>query len=127
MKVLDINVNEAFFKLQVVKNSHLIDVRSHLEWDITGIPDLSSLNKSVFLFEWEYEIKDSFKRKFQDMLINNFDKKSILFFICKSGVRSKYSANLALETGYNECYNIKDGYSNNNDLNWKNILPTKEL
>ncbi len=51
MEVIDINAKESFFKLKEIRNSNLIDVRSLLEWHSTGIPDLSSINKSVFLFE----------------------------------------------------------------------------
>ena len=127
MEVIDINAKESFFKLKEIRNSNLIDVRSLLEWHSTGIPDLSSINKSVFLFEWEQNINQFFISKFQEMLSTNFERTSVLFFICKSGIRSKIAAHLATISGYYYCYNISDGYYNKGTSNWKNTLPTKKL
>ena len=127
MKVIDINAKDSFFKLRRIKNSHLIDVRTPLEWNTTGIPDLSSINKSVFLFEWEQNINEFFISKFQKTVSINFERNSFLFFICKSGVRSKVAAHLASISGYNHCYNISDGYCNTGLSNWKNSLATKKL
>ena len=127
MEVIDINAKESFFKLKEIRNSNLIDVRSLLEWHSTGIPDLSSINKSVFLFEWEQNINQFFISRFQNMLSTNFEKTSALFFICKSGIRSKIAAHLAVISGYYYCYNISDGYFNKETSSWKNLLPTKKL
>ena len=127
MKVNQISSNESFLKLKKIKNSRLIDVRTSFEWNSTGIPDLSSINKDVFLIEWEQYIDLNFERKFQNILLNNFDKKCHLFFVCKSGIRSNMAAKLALILGYINCYNILDGYDNYNKTNWKNILPTKKF
>lgn len=127
MKVIDINAKDSFCKLREIKNSYLIDVRTLLEWDTTGIPDLSSINKSVFLFEWEQNINELFISKFQKMLSINFKKDSFLFFICKSGLRSRIAAHLASISGYNHSYNISDGYCNTGLSNWKNSLATKKL
>ena len=127
MKVHNINSVESYLKLKKIKNSGLVDVRTSVEWKSTGIPDLSHINKSVLLIEWEQTINRSSINKFQEILISNFDKQCSLFFICKSGIRSKIAAELAIMLGYFNCYNIIDGFSNNKKINWKNMLPVMEF
>ena len=79
----------AYEVLKTINNSHLIDVRSPIEWNNDGIPDLSAIKKSPILIEWPVYMDNVFFEEFSKNLKRKFIKKDNLFFICKSGVRSK--------------------------------------
>lgn len=101
--------------LKKEKNSYLIDVRSPEEWQETGIPDLSSLNKDVKLLTFIYlsptiHENDNFIEDLESIFPN---KQSKLLFICKTGGRSLKAAKAALHHGYSNCCNVADGFLGN--------------
>lgn len=115
---------EAASVLELTKTAKLIDVRSRSEWKNHGIP--SCTNQEILLLPWRVcplmEINNSFG-EIINLEIQN--KETILFFICKSGVRSLEAAKLASQMGYLYCYNIIDGTEGNfSGEGWKhNNLP----
>ena len=127
MNVININALDAFDYLSKKVNSHLIDTRSDLEWNTTGIPDLSSINKETNLINWGPVLDQSFFDQYKKFLIIRFNQKDTLFFICRSGARSLMAAQFAIEFGFKNCFNIYDGFYNENDQNWKKNLPIKYI
>ena len=127
MNVININALDAFDYLSKKVNSHLIDTRSDLEWNTTGIPDLSSINKETNLINWGPVLDQSFFEQYKKFLIIRFNQKDTLFFICRSGARSLMAAQFAIEFGFKNCFNIYDGFYNENDQNWKKKLPVKYI
>ena len=125
MKHINIDALEAFDFLSKNLNSHLIDTRSDLEWKITGIPDLSSINKETNLINWGPVLDKNFFEKYQKFLLNSFNQEDSLFFICRSGSRSLMATQLAIELGFNNSFNIYEGFNNENVKNWKKNLPVK--
>ena len=125
MKHINIDVLDAFNFLSKNLNSHLIDTRSDLEWKITGIPDLSSINKETNLINWGPVLNKNFFEKYQKFLLNSFNQEDSLFFICRSGSRSLMATQLAIELGFNNSFNIYAGFDNESDQNWKKNLPVK--
>ena len=125
MNVININALDAFDYLSKEVNSYLIDTRSELEWKTTGIPDLSSINKETNLINWGPVLDQSFFEQYKKFLLIKFNRKDNLFFICRSGSRSLMAAQFALEFGFKNSYNIYEGFSNDNDKNWKKNLPVK--
>ena len=125
MNVININALDAFDYLSKEVNSYLIDTRSELEWKTTGIPDLSSINKETNLINWGPVLDQSFFEQYKKFLLVKFNQKDNLFFICRSGSRSLMAARFALEFGFKNSYNIYEGFSNDNDKNWKKNLPVK--
>ena len=125
MKNINIDVLDAFDFLSKNLNSHLIDTRSDLEWKITGIPDLSSINKETNLINWGPVLNKNFFEKYQKFLLNSFNQEDSLFFICRSGSRSLMATQLAIELGFNNSFNIYAGFDNESDQNWKKNLPVK--
>ena len=125
MKNINIDVLDAFNFLSKNLNSHLIDTRSDLEWKITGIPDLSSINKETNLINWGPVLDKNFLEKYQKFLLNSFNQEDSLFFICRSGSRSLMATQLAIELGFNNSFNIYAGFDNESDQNWKKNLPVK--
>ncbi len=127
MIISDIKLLDTFDFLSKNDNSYLIDTRSKEEWLSTGIPDLSSINKEAIFVEWSQIIDQNFIDYYENLLFRNFNKNDNLFFICRSGVRSLMAAKLALNFGFKNCYNVFEGFCNENDSNWKNKLPTKSF
>ena len=127
MNPISIKSIDAFDVLSTRVDSHLIDTRSDLEWNTTGIPDLSSINKETNLINWGPILDQSFFEQYKDFLLINFNQKDSLFFICRSGSRSLMAAQFAIRFGFKNSFNIYDGFYNNNDQNWKKNLPVKFL
>ena len=125
MNPIKIKSIDAFDFLSKKVDSHLIDTRSDIEWESTGIPDLSSINKETYLINWGPVIDQTFFEKYKMFLLNNFNQKDSLFFICRSGSRSLMAAKFAIEYGFQDCFNVYDGFHNENNQNWKKNLPVK--
>ena len=125
MKPINIKATNAFDFLSKKVDSHLIDTRSDLEWKITGIPDLSSINKKANLINWGPVLDQTFFEQYKKFLLNSFNQKDSLFFICRSGSRSLMAAQFAIKFGFKNSFNIYDGFSNENNQNWAKYLPVK--
>ncbi|GFE64430.1 rhodanese-like domain-containing protein [Litoreibacter roseus] len=115
---------EAWDRLKADETAVLVDVRTASEWSFVGCPDLSELGCSMHCIEWA---------KFPDMIPNprfveevmealDGQTPSQIFFICRSGARSK-SAAVAVENALGEkgvqsrCVNVAEGFEG--DLNAK--------
>lgn len=84
------------FKNQIVNNVQLIDVRTSEEFNaghIEGAINIDFKNEEVFY--------QSFQR---------LDKKNPVYVYCRSGNRSKKSADKLLEMGFSKVYDLKGGY-----------------
>jgi rhodanese-related sulfurtransferase len=84
------------FKNQIVNNVQLIDVRTSEEFNaghIEGAINIDFKNDEVFY--------QSFQR---------LDKKNPVYVYCRSGNRSKKSADKLLEMGFSKVYDLKGGY-----------------
>ena len=124
---MNIKALDAFDILTKKPNSYLIDTRSDLEWKTTGIPDLLSISKETYLINWGPVLDQSFFEQYKKFLLIRFNRKDILFFICRSGSRSMMAVQFAIKFGFNNSFNIYDGFSNDNDQNWVKNLPIKFL
>ncbi len=98
----------------------LVDVRTKAEWGFVGIPNLSEAGKSIILQEWvsfpEMERHENFETGLIELMEGIHVKKSSpIFFLCRSGVRSQGSAIALSRTGYEYCYNVKDGFEGPKD------------
>ena len=125
MEPINIKATDAFDFLSKKDNSHLIDTRSDIEWKSTGIPDLSSINKETNLINWGPVLDQTFFEQYKNFLLSSFNQNDNLFFICRSGSRSLMAAQFAIKFGFENSFNIYEGFYNENDQNWKKNLPIK--
>ena len=125
MEPINIKAIDAFDFLLKKDDSHLIDTRSDIEWKSTGIPDLSSINKETNLINWGPVLDQIFFEQYKNFLLISFNKNDNLLFICRSGSRSLMAAQFAIKFGFENSYNIFEGFYNENDQNWKKNLPVK--
>lgn len=114
-RVEDVSVSEVWTKLHSDPGSLLIDVRSRSEWTFVGLPDLSALGKSILTVEWQTFPDNQVDPAFGDRLISELqhtaaDKDTELFFICRSGGRSRMAAERIAAEGYRRCRNVAEGF-----------------
>ena len=95
--------------------SILVDVRTRAEWTYVGVPDLTSLGKDVVLVEWQQfpamaVVADFCATLEQALGSNTVPRDAPLYFLCRSGVRSKAAASAMTAAGYSNCFNVAGGF-----------------
>jgi rhodanese-related sulfurtransferase len=113
--VVDVSPSEAWARLTAEPSAVLIDVRTRAEWAFVGLPDLSSIGKQVLRIEWQSfpdnQIDPNFAERLSEYLrANGMEKRAELFFICRSGGRSRMAATALAALGYEQCRNVADGF-----------------
>ena len=107
----DVDVAEAWGGVRENSGAVLVDVRTRAEWSFVGVPDLSEAGKEPLLVEWQafpaMEINASFVDAVSSVAT---DKTAPIYFLCRSGARSKSAAMAMTAVGYSACYNISDGF-----------------
>jgi rhodanese-related sulfurtransferase len=104
--IQDVPVEEVWARLEKDPGSVLIDVRTRAEWTFVGLPDLDKIGKRVLTVEWQ----TSPDRLTAVLDAAGANKDSELFFICRSGARSRMAAEAIASVGYQRCRNVADGF-----------------
>lgn len=100
---------EAFQVLELNPKAKLIDVRSHAELDLVGkIPQAAHV-------EWSFYPGWQPNPEFINQLKTQADTAAPTMFICRTGGRSHNAAVLATQSGYEECYNVIEGFEGATD------------
>ena len=113
--IVDVQVQDAWARLKEDAGSVLVDVRTRAEWAYVGLPDLSSIGKQPVLIEWQTfpdsRVDPGFAERLTKILDEaGVDRQSELFFICRSGARSKAAAQAMTAAGFAACRNVADGF-----------------
>lgn len=113
--VADVPVIETWAQLKNDVNSILIDVRTRAEWAFVGLPDLEAIGKRVLTVEWQTfpdsRVDPAFVGKLSQLLKDGgVGTESDLFFICRSGGRSRMAAEAMVAAGYTRCHNVAEGF-----------------
>jgi rhodanese-related sulfurtransferase len=106
-------------------DSLLVDVRTEAEWREDGVPDLSDIKREVIFVTWFGAGHGA--RFIQDLSthIGSLRESStpvLLFFMCRSGQRSKEAAIVAYAAEYHDSFNVSPGFSGDaseGNKNWK--------
>jgi rhodanese-related sulfurtransferase len=111
----DVGVAEVWDRLRNDPNSVLVDVRTRAEWAFVGIPDLTAANKQPVLVEWQTFPDNREDPRFGERLVAALKDMGTqtdaeIFFICRSGSRSKRAAQTMTAAGYLHCHNVADGF-----------------
>lgn len=115
VKIEDVPVDETWARLTADKGAVLVDVRTRAEWTFVGLPDLSTLNKRVMTIEWQTfpdnRIDPEFVEKLNKLLVGaGVAKDAEVFFVCRSGARSRSAAAAMADAGYTRCRNVAEGF-----------------
>ncbi|AGK60036.1 rhodanese [Hyphomicrobium denitrificans 1NES1] len=113
--VEDVPVLETWERLKADPKAILVDVRTRAEWAFVGVPDLSGLGRETLLMEWQTFPDSRIVPDFSDRLdaalkARGADKGDQVFFICRSGGRSRMAAEAMAASGYRRCRNVAEGF-----------------
>lgn len=95
--------------------AQLIDVRTDAEWRYVGVPDLSSIARQPLLIEWQRYPGLGQNPDFVDEVTAALERAgyregAALYFLCRSGSRSRAAAMVMTAAGYGPCFNVRDGF-----------------
>jgi len=112
----DVTSKEAWERLSADQAAALVDVRTAAEWTFVGICDLTALGRQPLLLSWQtfpgMEVNAGFTAQLEAA---GLGKDTPLYFLCRSGARSRAAAMAATEAGFTTCYNISDGFEGDPD------------
>ena len=110
----DLSPQETWERLSRDEAAQLIDVRTLAEWNFVGIPDLGPLQRQALLCEWQQfppAANPNFVQELAEALKRSaYRSGAPLFFLCRSGGRSRAAAIAMTGAGYGPCFNIADGF-----------------
>jgi rhodanese-related sulfurtransferase len=111
----DVSARDAWDGLAGSSGAALIDVRSRAEWVYVGVPVVSSVDKKTLLIEWDdfttgAIVPDFIGRLKAALAENGISDDAPLYFICRSGNRSRNAAIAATAAGHSNCFNIEFGF-----------------
>ncbi|NBU79997.1 MAG: rhodanese-like domain-containing protein [Sphingomonadaceae bacterium] len=100
---------EALELLQHAPGTVIVDVRTQAEWDWVGrVPGAIEI-------DWVQYPDMTRNPNFIAALERAVDRKAIVLFLCRSGVRSRSAASAAIDAGYTSAYNILEGFEGDKD------------
>ncbi|WP_025840581.1 rhodanese-like domain-containing protein [Asaia platycodi] len=102
-----ISARQAWEVLGADREAVLVDVRTPNEWQTVGLPNLSTLDKEVIALSWDPYDAAGFAQALRDAVPS---LTTPILFLCRSGVRSQQTAELAAHLGYEKSVNIVEGY-----------------
>ena len=112
----DVTPDEAWQLLADDDAAVLVDVRTEAEWDFVGLPDLDSLNKKTVLISWQRYPDMAQNREFcSELATAGVMPSAPVLFICRSGARSASAAEYCTAEGYDDCYNVIEGFEGPSD------------
>lgn len=113
----DVSVTEAWGALQSDPQAQLVDVRTAAEWSFVGLPDLSQLERRVHCIEWVTFPSMGPNPRFgvEARTALGPDQNVAVYFLCRSGARSRAAAIAMTAAGYTKCFNIAGGFEGDLD------------
>ena len=110
----DVSPEESWKRLLQERAGQLVDVRTNAEWSFVGIPDLTPLGRQTLFCEWQFfpsAPNPQFVQQMTEVLKrSSYQPGAPLFFLCRSGARSRAAAIAMTEAGYGPCFNIAEGF-----------------
>jgi rhodanese-related sulfurtransferase len=118
----DVTASEAWEVLAREPAATLIDVRTKAEWAYVGLPAVESLGKSLVTIEWHSFPSTGVDPDFTKKLAGVLEERGVgrdapLYFICRSGARSRSAAILMSKEGYSKAFNVAGGFEGPLDKN----------
>jgi len=116
----DLNSTDAWQRLADDEHAVLIDVRTRAEWTFVGVPDLQPVGKVAALVEWQSFPSMDVNAGFVNQVAEAMRERGAatdtpVFFLCRSGARSRAAAIAMTSAGLSAAYNISDGFEGPQD------------
>ncbi|RYF05697.1 MAG: rhodanese-like domain-containing protein [Oxalobacteraceae bacterium] len=104
---------EAFVLVQADPRVKLVDVRTNAERDWIGRPAIPEPQHGAV--QWTLYPGGAPNPDFATQLQQVADKEDVVLFLCRSGVRSRHAARVATELGFQDAYDILEGFEGDRD------------
>ncbi|WP_119418633.1 rhodanese-like domain-containing protein [Desertibaculum subflavum] len=112
----DVGVADAMKALTDEPKAVLVDVRSQPEWTFVGLPDLNAIGKRPLCIEWQVFPGMAANSNFLSQLADAVPERDApVYFLCRSGARSRAAAIAATTAGFARAYNIAGGFEGDLD------------
>ena len=116
----DVSAQDAWTALKGDVRAQLVDVRTTAEWAFVGLPDLSSLDREVQRVEWQSFPSMAPNPAFVDhtsraLERSGANKDTPVFFLCRSGARSRAAAIAMTKAGFSRAFNVAGGFEGDPD------------
>ena len=108
----DLLPREVYERMQASDNTVLIDVRTDAEWAFVGIPAVDGLMRVSWQQFPTMERNADFVAQVEEAGV---PKDSEIFLICRSGQRSASAATALTQAGFENCYNVAEGFEGDKD------------
>ena len=108
----DIYPQETYERLTQSDNAVLIDVRTDAEWAFVGFPAIEPLLRISWQAFPTMEHNSDFVAQVEAAGV---PKTAEIFLICRSGQRSASAATALTQAGFENCYNVAEGFEGNKD------------
>jgi rhodanese-related sulfurtransferase len=110
----DVSPNEAYQAVLDDPDAVIVDVRTRPELVFVGAPDLSAAGKQIIAVEWQTFPQGTVNTEFVNQLRSaGVAQTQPVYFLCRSGGRSRAAAILATEGGFESAFNIDAGFEGN--------------
>ncbi|MEI2385676.1 rhodanese-like domain-containing protein [Breoghania sp. JC706] len=110
----DASAAQTYKALEEDPTATLVDVRTQAEWNYVGVPDLSPLGRDALFVEWQSYPTGAANPDFVATLARLIEqrgaKDGAIYFLCRSGVRSRAAAVAMTAAGFAPCYNVSGGF-----------------
>lgn len=111
----DVTPRDCLAALTDNPDAQLIDVRTTAEWAYVGSPDLKAAGREAIRLQWQVFPAMAVDPDFVGTLAAALAARSALedaplYFLCRSGVRSKAAAAAMTAAGYRNCFNVAGGF-----------------
>ncbi len=114
--VEDVSVADSYAALRDDPMAFLVDVRTDAEWSFVGLPNLDEADKQPVLIPWQVYPTMQLNAGFLDALrASGATPEHRIYFLCRSGARSRAAAQAAIAAGFPSSYNIADGFEGPTD------------
>ena len=109
----NVNPAEAFERLRSSDKAWLIDVRTMPEWQFVGFPAVDRLLRISWQDYPSMRVNPDFVRLVKEAGVQ---EDAEVFFICRSGGRSAAAAAALTASGFQNCYNVEEGFEGDKDV-----------
>ena len=109
----DVTARDAWDELARNPQAVLVDVRTQVEWNLIGRPDLEPIDQEPVYLQWV--TMQGVNKEFVTELAAALEERGTpkdapVYFMCQSGGRSLVAAQQCTSLGYTAAYNIAEGF-----------------
>ena len=99
--VENVSPTQTWEALKSDPDARLVDVRTDVEWNFVGLPDLNAVGRKPILIPWQVYPTMQRNPAFEDNLRDaGLTAEHKIYFICRSGARSMAAAEAARAAGF---------------------------